>query len=140
MDAKKIRHFAQQHVEQVGQPFGLKPCALAGQAGAHLRLVERGRAAPSPEAPISLNDQRPAPAKATEPEIGLLAGSMRYGAAEKPFYAIGLDKGRPWDVDLITGEFRIGFPGLAGPRTGEEWLRVWERFVVRHAERQRGWN
>jgi hypothetical protein len=32
--------------------------------------------------------------------------------------------------------FRAGFPGIKQPRTDTEWLRVWEAFVIRYAERR----
>ena len=50
--------------------------------------------------------------------------------------AIGIDKGKPWCVDAMANAFRAGFPGIKQERTDTEWLRVWEAFVVRYAEKR----
>ena len=61
---------------------------------------------------------------------------MNYRAREMAFRAIGLEKGKPWCVDAMANAFRAGFPGIKQERTDTEWLRVWEAFVVRYAEKR----
>lgn len=36
----------------------------------------------------------------------------------------------------MANAFRKGFPDIKKPRTDAEWLRVWESFVTRYAERR----
>ena len=36
----------------------------------------------------------------------------------------------------MANAFRTGFPGIKQERTDAEWLRVWEAFVIRYAERR----
>ena len=65
------------------------------------------------------------------------SGSLTYGSREAAFRAIGLDKGSPWAVDTMAEAFRAGFPDIKKLRTDAEWLRVWEAFVLRYAERRK---
>ena len=62
--------------------------------------------------------------------------NLNYGAREMAFRAIGVDKGKPWCVDAMANAFRAGFPDSKQERTDAEWLRVWDAFVVRYAERR----
>lgn len=65
------------------------------------------------------------------------AGSLQYGSREAAFLAIGRDKGAPWDVDMMAGEFRRGCPDIDRRRTEKEWLRMWKSFVTAFAKRRR---
>jgi hypothetical protein len=109
--------------------------------GPHLRLVGQDKK-PKPEtAPTSSVIAAPLPTPKAQSARNLIAfpsGTVRYGDSGRPFYDIGLDKGKPWDVDMMATEFRRGFTGIEKLRTEEEWLRIWESFVVRYAERRRG--
>lgn len=107
--------------------------------GAHLRLVGPAAAEKAPTSSVEaaatpLPRQASAPAA---PKMAFPTGSLTYGEREKAFRAIGLQKGAPWEVDAMAAEFRRGFPDIAKARTDTEWLRVWESFVVRYAERRR---
>lgn len=108
--------------------------------GTHLRLVGVGVSKRPTTQNSNGDDIHSAPPRLVPANQGKLpfpTGSMRYGEREKKFYSIGLDKGRPWDVNNIAAEFRRGFAGIANDRTETEWLRIWERFVERYAERRR---
>lgn len=105
--------------------------------GPHLRLV----GAPSDQkAPRSSVDKLAAGKfVATRPGEELYAfpsGSLNYGERANAFRAIALEKGRPWSVDAMADAFRAGFADIKRARTDVEWLRVWEAFVVRYAERR----
>lgn len=105
--------------------------------GPHLRVL----GAPTPEtAPRSSVSKAPRATlrdgKASEPVFPFPGGSLTYGERETRFRTIGLDKGKPWCVDTMANAFRTGFPGIKQERTDAEWLRVWEAFVIRYAERR----
>ena len=68
--------------------------------------------------------------------FSLARGNLDYGSREMALRAIGIDKGKPWCVDAMANAFRAGFPGIKQERTDTEWMRVWEAFVVRYAERR----
>lgn len=104
--------------------------------GTHLRLV--GPAEPKRAPRSSVSESRPAAsqAKPTEPLISFPRGSLSFGDLEGKFRSIGLDKGKPWAVDGMADAFRAGFPDIKRLRTEAEWLRVWEAFVIRYAERR----
>ena len=68
--------------------------------------------------------------------FSLAQGNLNWGAREMALRAIGIDKGKPWCVDAMANAFRAGFPGIKKERTDTEWLRVWEAFVVRYAEKR----
>lgn len=72
----------------------------------------------------------------TEPLLAFPPGTMAYGTREQAFRDIGLSKGKPWSVDTMAEAFRSGFPDVKRQRTEKEWLRVWEAFVIRYAERR----
>ncbi len=99
--------------------------------GTHLRLV----GAPAPQ-----TAPRSSVAKAGASPKGELSsfpsGSLTYGTRENAFRAIGLEKGKPWAVDTMADAFRAGFPDIKRQRTEAEWMRVWEAFVVKYAERR----
>jgi len=105
--------------------------------GPHLRLVG---ASPTETAPrSSVAPQRSAPirpAKEAEPLLAFPSGSLSYGTRENVFRQIGLTKGKPWSVDDMAAAFRKGCPDINRPRTDKEWLRIWEAFVVKYAERR----
>ncbi len=105
--------------------------------GAHLRLV--GRAANPPKVPTSSAGQGALSAcnEPYEEKHPFPSGSLRYGDREQKFRAIGLNKGKPWDVDMIADAFRKGFKGIGQSKTDTEWLRIWHSFVERYAERRR---
>ena len=105
--------------------------------GPHLRLV----GAPAAElAPRSSVLTKPLPPKRatneTEPLLHFPAGTFGYGVREGAYREVGLSKGHPWCVDAMANAFRAGFADLKKPRSEKEWLRVWEAFVVRYAERR----
>lgn len=105
--------------------------------GPHLRLL----GAPTPEtAPRSSVSKTPRSnvrdIKVAEPVFPFPRGSLTYGERETKFRAIGIEKGKPWCVDTMANAFRTGFPGIKQERTDAEWMRVWEAFVIRYAERR----
>lgn len=105
--------------------------------GAHLRLVGHS---PTKTAPTSSVDSRAVvPMKLATSMVALVdfpTGSLSYGDREKAYRTIGLDKGHPWEVDAMASEFRRGCPNIAKLRTEDEWLRMWEAFVVSYAKRR----
>lgn len=104
--------------------------------GPHLRLVD---SRPAKTAPRSSVSKAAAKAKLDSAEqlLPFPSGSLTYGSREAAFRAIGLDKGSPWAVDTMAEAFRAGFPDIKKLRTDAEWLRVWEAFVLRYAERRK---
>lgn len=104
--------------------------------GAHLRLV-----GVEPRKKRDERGKKVRPGKVEpKPKAELLAfptGSLQYGNREEAFLRIGRDKGAPWDVDMMAGEFRRGFPDISRHRTEREWLRVWESFVTSFAKRRK---
>lgn len=105
--------------------------------GTHLRLVGQAPTETAPRSSVPKLAQATAPEKkAVEPLLPFPTGILNYGAREMAFRAIGLEKGKPWCVDAMANAFRAGFPGIKQERTGTEWKRVWEAFVVRYAERR----
>lgn len=112
--------------------------------GTHLRLV--GSPAPAPAAalpPAALRSSVETLATGIETKPAASAGkstfpsgSLHYGDREKAFHAIGRHKGAPWDVDQMATAFRKGCPDIRRARTDAEWLRMWEAFVVKYAERR----
>lgn len=105
--------------------------------GPHLRLVGPVSSETAPRS--SVKPQREPPlraAKNSEPLLAFPAGSLSYGAREEVFRQIGLAKGHPWSVDNMAAAFRKGCPDFSRLRTDKEWLRVWEAFVIRYAERR----
>ncbi|MGD9810614.1 MAG: replication protein RepA [Sphingobium sp.] len=105
--------------------------------GPHLRLVGPPAAETAPRSSVPKNARVASETKKpSEPLLPFPAGSMAYGTREEAFRAIGLDKGKPWSVDGMADAFRAGFPGIKQNRTDAEWLRVWESFVIRYAERR----
>jgi hypothetical protein len=104
--------------------------------GPHLRLV----AAQTPTAPRSSVPIRPSRKREThntaEPLLAFPQGSLSFGSREMAFRKIGLDKGHPWSVDDMADAFRKGCPAFDRPRSEAEWLRIWEAFVVKYAERR----
>jgi hypothetical protein len=109
--------------------------------GPHLRLVGQDKKPTAGTALTSSVGEGQISKQKDEPTANLIAfptGTVRYGDAGRPFYNVGLDKGKPWDVDMIATEFRRGFAGIDKLRTEAEWLRIWSSFVERYAERRRG--
>ena len=103
--------------------------------GSHLRLIGAQPDQTAPRSSVSAPRAKAQVGK-DEPKQAFPAGSMSYGTREAAFRAIGLEKGKPWSVDDMATAFRAGFPGIKQPRTDTEWLRVWEAFVIRYAERR----
>lgn len=102
--------------------------------GTHLRLV--GATAPQ-TAPRSSVTKAAASLESPKAELfSFPSGSLTYGTRENAFRAIGLEKGKPWAVDTMADAFRAGFPDIKRQRTDAEWMRVWEAFVVKYAERR----
>ncbi|KAE8243251.1 hypothetical protein A4X03_0g7821 [Tilletia caries] len=104
--------------------------------GPHLRLVDSRPAKTAPRSSVS-NAAAKAKLDSAEQLLPFPCGSLTYGSREAAFRAIGLDKGSPWAVDTMAEAFRAGFPDIKKLRTDAEWLRVWEAFVVRYAERRK---
>lgn len=106
--------------------------------GAHLRLVGVEPRKPNRKnAPKAEAVQIESGSKQKVELLPFPTGSLQYGRREEAFLRIGRDKGAPWDVDLMAGEFRRGFSDIKRERTEKEWLRVWESFVISFAERRR---
>lgn len=104
--------------------------------GPHLRLVDSRPGKTAPRSSVS-NAVAKAKSDLAEQLLPFPSGSLTYGSREATFRAIGLDKGSPWAVDTMAEAFRAGFPDIRKLRTDAEWLRVWEAFVLRYAERRR---
>ncbi|MDO6414315.1 replication protein RepA [Sphingomonas sp. BIUV-7] len=105
--------------------------------GPHLRLVGQDAPETAPRSSVAPGAVlAKLPAKASEPVWAFPSGSLRFGEREKAFRDIGLSKGHPWDIDRMAEAFRTGFPGIKRERSDAEWMRVWESFVVRYAERR----
>ena len=107
--------------------------------GPHLRLVGAPRPETAPRSSVGV-PAKPAlvAQESDEPRLPFPTGSLHYGDREARFRAIGLSGGRPWSVDDMATAFRAGFPDIKRHRTDTEWLRVWEAFVIRYAERRAG--
>ena len=105
--------------------------------GAHLRLVGADTPKTALRSSVAAHPRSAAEAaKPKEPLYEFPSGSLSYGKREREFRAIGLEKGQPWSVDTMADAFRTGFPDIKRERTQAEWLRVWESFVIRYAERR----
>jgi len=104
--------------------------------GPHLRLVgAESKTAPRSSVRSSATAQRPVK-EAAEPVLAFPSGSLSYGVREAAFRKIGLDRGHPWAVDDMVDAFRKGCPDFSRLRSETEWLRMWEAFVVKYAERR----
>ena len=105
--------------------------------GPHLRLVGSAKAETAPRSSVTKHEPpTPQLKKASPPLLPFPTGSLHYGEREAAFRMIGLDKGTPWCVDAMATAFRAGFPGIKQERGEAEWLRVWEAFVIRYAQRR----
>lgn len=104
--------------------------------GAHLRLI--GASDPQKARRSSVATPHSAPKDHVgEPELKAFpVGTLRYGERERQFLDIGREKGAPWDVDIMAGEFRRGCPDADRKRSDAEWLRMWEAFVIKYAARR----
>jgi len=102
--------------------------------GAHLRLVG---AETAPRSSVKGSREKTnAPTKDAEPRLAFPAGTLAYGEREAAYRRIGLAKGHPWSVDDMAAAFRKGCPDFKRARPDKEWLRIWEAFVIRYAERR----
>jgi hypothetical protein len=105
--------------------------------GPHLRVIGAPALETAPRSSVPKPARTPLrETMATEPLLHFPGGSLTYGDRETKFRAIGLDKGKPWCVDTMANAFRAGFPGIKQARTDAEWLRVWEAFVIKYADRR----
>lgn len=105
--------------------------------GTHLRLVGAANRETAPRSSVKgRGDTLTLTGKGVEPLLGFPSGSLGYGARESAFREIGLTKGKPWSVDTMAEAFRAGFPDIKKLRSEKEWLRVWDAFVVRYADRR----
>lgn len=105
--------------------------------GSHLRLVGAAPTQTAPRSSVGTSGKPALPASASaDPVLSFPSGSLSYGEREAKFRAVGLDKGSPWSVDEMANAFRAGFPDIKRARADAEWLRVWESFVIRYAERR----
>lgn len=69
--------------------------------------------------------------------IGFPDGQMRWGAIEIELRQIGLDRGAPWDVQMMADAFRKGLRDINRRRTLENWKKIWGDFCNSYAERRR---
>ncbi len=105
--------------------------------GAHLRLAahsapSKGTAIEVPRTvPLRKKQLPDGSAKVAFPEH-----SLRYGEEARPYLDLGREKGAPWDVDQMAGEFRAGCPDFSRPRSRDEWLRMWDAFVTSYVKRR----
>lgn len=100
--------------------------------GAHLRLVGSEKPKTAPRSSVR---ERSA-AEPVEDKFAFPTGSLAYGQIAQAFREVALAKGHPWAVDDMAEAFRKGFSDIKRARTQVEWLRVWEAFVIRYAERR----
>lgn len=101
--------------------------------GPHLRLVDKATAKTAPRSSVSKSGDSAAAELHPFP-----SGSLNYGTRENAFRDIGLEKGKPWAVDDMATAFRSGFSDIKRLRTDAEWMRVWEAFVIKYAQRRSG--
>jgi hypothetical protein len=105
--------------------------------GSHLRLAGVSKHETAPRSSVQLRMEVPKlPVTSIEPLVAFPGGTLGYGDLEQKFRTIGVSKGKPWSVDLMAEAFRSGFPEIRKLRTEKEWLRIWEAFVTRYAERR----
>lgn len=105
--------------------------------GPHLRLIGTASSEMAPRSSVKPHPETPTRSKKdSEPLLAFPAGSLSYGTREAVFREIGLTKGHPWSVDDMAAAFRKGCPDFSRPRPDKEWLRVWEAFVIKYAERR----
>lgn len=105
--------------------------------GAHLRLVGPAEPQKARRSSVASTVKDVTANQLGSPErLPFPSGSIRFGVREKPFLAIGLSKGAPWDVDQMLAEFRRGCPGIADLKPEADWLRMWDAFVVSYAARR----
>ena len=104
--------------------------------GRHLRLVGATESTARRSSVGASDKTKTVNAKESLDLRAFPTGSLRYGDREATFRAIGLAKGRPWDVDQMASEFRLGCPDFSRLSSQTEWLRVWEAFVLKYAERR----
>lgn len=105
--------------------------------GTHLRLVGASPRETAPRSSVKKAAHTTAPGTiAAEPRYYFPSGTLAYGERESAFRQIGLDKGKPWSVDIMAEAFRKGCPDIGRARPEAEWLRMWDAFVVKFAERR----
>jgi len=110
--------------------------------GPHLRLVRSTSAEKAPRSSVHARQGRAAGLRQTselpsaEPLLAFPTSTLNYGTREAAFRKIGHDKGHPWSVDIMAEAFRSGCPDFQRARTEKEWLRIWEAFVIKYAERR----
>lgn len=106
--------------------------------GPHLRALNSSPVEKAPRSSVApLSTQRPnAVSGPTNVILPFPTGSLQFGEREQAFRAVGINKGAPWCVDTMASAFRTGFAGIKELRTDEEWLKVWEAFVVSYARRR----
>lgn len=105
--------------------------------GSHLRLIGASHAEGTPKLllkPRLVSEKLSV--GSNDPLLAFPTGSLVYGDREQVFRAIGISIGTPWSVDIMAEAFRSGFPDIKKARSEKEWLRVWEAFVIRYAERR----
>ena len=106
--------------------------------GPHLRLVGAPGVETAPRSSVRTVPQATKPAaKSDEPLHAFPPGTLSYGDREQAFRSVGLTKGHPWSVDDMANAFRKGFADIKRPRTDTEWMRLWEAFVIKYADRRK---
>ena len=150
-DSKRFRQTVRETIQLVSAVYPNANVDLSGRkvvlhpspapmerklVGPHLRLVgAESKTAPRSSVRSSATAQRPVK-EAAEPVLAFPSGSLSYGVREAAFRKIGLDRGHPWAVDDMVDAFRKGCPDFSRLRSETEWLRMWEAFVVKYAERR----
>jgi len=120
--------------------------------GNHLRLV--GKSGNNQTAPVATvprvegcTSERPKLNKVGEPKPkalpqpsvrGFPEGSLRYGQREKRFYAVGLERGGGFDVDMMADAYRKRFGEQMQNRAEDDVLRSWEGFCRSYAAARGG--
>lgn len=120
--------------------------------GSHLRLVgQQTSPRPKDPTPTSGNESQSSVLPKlgrvgeTKPKLmpipsvrGFPEGSLRYGEREKRFYAVGLERGGGFDVDMMAEAYRKRFGDQMQNRAEEDVMRSWEGFCRAYAAMRGG--
>ena len=98
-----------------------------------LTKVRLGAGAPAPAVKSAV-----AQLQAGEGLISFPERQLRFGAVESELRQIGLDRGAPWDVDLMADAFRKGLRDINRRRSLDDWKKVWGDFCSSYAKKRRG--
>ena len=98
-----------------------------------LTKVRLGAGAPAPAVKSAV-----AQLQAGEGLISFPERQLRFGVVESELRQIGLDRGAPWDVDLMADAFRKGLRDINRRRSLDDWKKVWGDFCSSYAKKRRG--